>query len=53
MYLFVSVTDFSDLISQKWECFIVEEVIEVDELHEVNISAAAGKTKQKQEHQTS
>ena len=31
------------LIGQKRECFIVEEVIEVDELDESNISAAAGK----------
>ena len=30
------------LIGQKRECYIVEEVIEVDELDEANISAAPG-----------
>ena len=32
------------LIGGKYECYIVEEVIEVDELDEGNISAAAGKS---------
>ena len=31
------------LIGQKKECYIIEEVIEVDELNKGNISAASGK----------
>ena len=38
------VTFSRPLIGQKWECYIVEEVIDVDELDEgYLISAAAGK----------
>ena len=37
------VTFYKPLIGQKWECYIVEEVIEVDELDKGNISAALGK----------
>ena len=37
------VTFSRPLIGQKRECYIVEEVIEVDELNEGNISNAAGK----------
>ena len=36
------VTFSRPLIGQKWECYIVEEVIDVDELNEGNISASAG-----------
>ena len=35
------VTFSRPLIGQKWECYIVEEVIDVDELNEGNIHAAA------------
>ena len=37
------VTFSRPLIGQKRECYIVEEVIEVDELDKGNISAALGK----------
>ena len=38
------VTFSRPLIGQKWECYIIEEVIDVDELDEgYLISAAAGK----------
>ena len=44
-YLSICHVTFSwPLIGQKWECYIVEEVIDVDELDEgYLISAAAGK----------
>ena len=35
-------------IGQKGECYIVEEVIEVDELDKGNISAASGKQYEKE-----
>ena len=40
---FCHVTFTRPLIGQKRECYIVEEVIEVDELDKCNISAALGK----------
>ena len=44
VFLYVCAVTFSrPLIGQKRECYIVEEVIEVDELSKGNISAALGK----------
>ena len=46
LYVFLSichVTFSKPLIGQKRECYIVEEVIEVDELEEGNTSAESGK----------
>ena len=40
---FCHVTFSKSLIGQKSECYIVEEVIKVDELDKGNISAALGK----------
>ena len=37
------ITSSWPLIGQKWECYIVNEVIEADELDKGNIFAAAGK----------
>ena len=37
------VTSIRPLISPMWECYIVDEVIEVDGLNEEKIFAAAGK----------
>ena len=37
------VTSIPPLIGPKWECYIVKEVIEVDELNEVKTFAATGK----------
>ena len=48
VYLFICeciwvVTSILPLIGPNWECYIVEEVIEVDKLNEGNISTAAEK----------
>ena len=44
MYLSVYVvTSIQPLIGPMWECYIVDEVIEVDELGEGKLFAAAGK----------
>ena len=44
VFLYVCFVTFSwPLIGQKRECYILEEVIEVDELDKGNISAASGK----------
>ena len=44
VYVSVSlVTSIQPLIGPMWECYIVDEVIEVDELDEGKIFAAAGK----------
>ena len=44
LFLYVCLVTFSrPLIGQKRECYIVEEVIEVDELDKGNISVVLGK----------